>query len=87
MSATHQCNQESRITAIETTGGETHRLVLDIHKRLVLGNGTPSVMVRLDRVERLSIAAVWVVGGVVLAGLIAGLGAIFEHTWTRTVGG
>ena len=53
--------------------------VEDIHKRLFVGNGDPSVMVRIDRTEQIQKVLVWAIG---IAGgtvIVAIVGVVLMH--------
>lgn len=62
-------SNEDKIARIE-------RIVEDMHKRLFIGNGKPSLMTQIDRHDQQLAAMRWVVGVLI----IAVLGALVK-TW------
>ena len=91
---------EADIKAMTEKGNETHELVKDLHKRLLVGNGTPAMTTRLDRLERDHVAAGEIndaIGlikavrvalvAITLSALIGGLAVLFWHLFTPNVHG
>ena len=70
----HICTKENDINEIKTMVGE-------IHQKLFVGNGTPAICTRLDRVERIVAAVSVAIGTIMLAGLVGGATVIFQHIW------
>lgn len=75
------CLHEERWTKLERDREDDRKLLLDIHKRLFMDNGTPALMTRVDRMERVMSAVSVAVGSVIIAGLIGGATALFHHLW------
>lgn len=71
---THICTEKDTLARIERTLNE-------MHNKMFVGNGTPAVMVRIDRVERVVQAAMWAAGLLGGTGLVAGVSAIVLHVW------
>jgi len=62
---------EPQIHALKEAVDDTKQLVIEIHNAFYVGNGKPSVMVRMDRNERVLKAALWLFGIVVAAFVVA----------------
>ena len=67
------CLHEERWETIRSELKEIRALSQSTHDRLFMGNGTPAVVVRLDRVERIAGALVAVVSSVAIALMIAAI--------------
>ena len=70
-----QCFHEERW---KTLSNISHQLN-DIHSRLFLGNGTPALVTRIDRSERILIFLMWIVGIIATTILTAIIATIFDH--------
>ena len=70
-----QCFHEERW---KTLSNISHQLN-DIHSRLFLGNGTPALVTRIDRSERILIFLMWIVGVISTTILTAIIATIFDH--------
>jgi hypothetical protein len=78
------CLHEDRWEHIQRDIADIKEIVIETHGKIFVGNGSPALVVRIDRMERVVNAIVWVLGGLVMAGLIAGLGTIFQHIFRGT---
>lgn len=72
-----ECSQQDRLERMD-------RMISEMHKHMFLGNGTPSWMVRLDRVEGVVKAIVTTFGAVALAGIVSLCGVGFWHIFKTT---
>ena len=69
---THVCTEKETLERIE-------RKLDELHGRMFVGNGTPSISVRIDRVEQVQKVALWVASALGGGGLAAGGTALFMY--------
>jgi len=67
-----ECTQKENLSEIKA-------LLTEIHKHLFVGNGQSSIMVRLDRSERIISAIIVTIGTVVVAAILSLCGIAFWH--------
>jgi hypothetical protein len=69
---TQPCTERATLERIEKSLNE-------IHQKLFIGNGTPALTVRVDRMERVQAVGLWAVGLVTGGGIVWGTAAIVGH--------
>jgi len=67
-----KCTKEQEISDI-------HKLVMEMHKWMFIGNGKEAWTVRMDRVERVANAVVNLTSALLVAALLSGAGILFWH--------
>lgn len=65
------CPESPRFSRIET-------MVTEMHQKLFLGNGQPSLMLRIDRVERITEGLCRIFWAVSIAGILGGLALVVK---------
>lgn len=78
------CLHEERWLQMAKEIVDTKTLIQDIHDKLFIGNGTPPLTMRVDRVERFLFAIGTAIGTVILAGLVGGATVLFNHMFKVT---
>lgn len=73
------CLHEDRWQEIRKDIAEIKEIALDTHGRMFIGNGTPAMSTRVDRLERILGLVSCAVGAVIMAGLISGAATLFHH--------
>jgi len=56
----------------------------EMHKVLLVGNGEPAITVRLKQVETFVNACKYILGSILVAALLSGLGVAFVHLFKAT---
>ena len=69
---TQPCTEKATLERIE-------KKLDDMHYRMFQGNGTPALMTRVDRMERVQAVGLWAVGLVTGGGIVWGAAAIVGH--------
>ena len=71
---TQPCTEKDTLKRIEDK-------IDEMHAKMFIGNGTPSLLVRVDRLETFKAAAMWAIGLVTGGGLVWGAMAIVQHVF------